>query len=365
MNDQNRAFNDCIGRKNMDKMKHEEKENILAKVESWFENNNNIYSRNAGGNCKHYLYTASNPNPQDYGKWMRDIWSEAPWKNSLESLYRVKLCGIHYTATSFEELVVLAPISTPEIEKTLQAYSETFLHLSPYKSHFAYIMKENKIDKSCHFRLGRREDKTGEKNEEIICYIPDKLLDFFMNNFKVCHLSVTLKNIQNDYNSVASELKKLKKDLSTMGLLKKNGGNYYLESMIISFYATLTVLKESTREVLFNDNESVDAIFVPIKLGGNEAVVPSLHSKLITLEEIESLKKIYDKIFTKFILWEISVSRMDEVKRKFIHKFPNLSKALKNLKEALSKKDWNTAQGLITEAKKILEKHMDKNKGGI
>ena len=331
-------------------------DSILKEVRKWAKDKGKSYSKNAKNNCEHYLYTEPDPNPKDYGEWMRKKWNEAPWKNSLESLYNVELCGIHYESNYFEELVVLAPISTPEMEANLQAYSETFQRLSPYKSHFAYIMKENGINVPCQFRFGQKGNN--------VCCISDKLLDFFIENFKVCHLSVSLKNIQKNKVSVESELNQLKKDLGNMGLLENKKGDNYLKSIVISFYTMLTVLKEFGKKAVFNQNKSADAIFVPINLGGNIAVVPSLHSRLIKMEEIVFLTQIYNEIFTLFILWEASVSSMDEVKSKLPQKSTDLSKVLKNLNKSLSMNRLDAVKGVISGAIELLERHK-KNIGGI
>lgn len=336
-----------------------EKKEILNEVCKWGKEKEEDFSKKAKEKCKHYLYKSKDVTPQGYGKWMRDVWNNSSWKNLLESHYEIKLCGIHYISPSFEKPVILAPIATHKIENTLQAYSETFLRLSPYKSHFAHIMMEKEIEKPCHFRLGGRRNQSNRGSEDFICYITTELLDFFQKNFKVCHLSVSLKNIYKNSSSEKAELKVLKKDLRSMELLEENDeSDSYLKSIIISFYTTLTVLKESERKELFNANESVDAVFIPINVVGMNAVVPSLHSKHITLDEIKFLKEIYAEIFRYFILWEQSVVTMPKVKKKLQAKFPALSEVLEKLEDSIKAGMSSAAGTEVENAKKLLQEYI-------
>ena len=346
------------------------KDKILKKVKEWGKNQNRYFSDEAEENCKHYLYTEKDITPEGYGKWMKDIWINSPWKKLLENYYKIKLCGIHYYSPAFKETVTLAPISVEDIERTLKAHSETLLRLSSYKYHFAYIMRKKRIKKPCHFRIGGKEDVCNKEDNHLICYISDKTFNFFVKNFEICHLPVSLENVIDNSSKQKSGLNKLKNCLKSMCLVKKNDNSgQYLKSIIISFYATLTVMKKSNEgeelvkpEELFNTNGSADAIFIPIDVPGGYAVIPSLHSKPITSEEINSLIDIYEEVFKNFILWEQYVKGMPKVKIKLESKFPSLSDALEKLERAAKELEGGdlTLHRLVSNSRDLLKKYINR-----
>lgn len=336
------------------------KTSLLEQINGWIKNKSKIYSPAAKNDCKHYLYEAEEPKSEEYGEWIGAVWNEASWRKTFESLYQIKLCGIHYFSPALKEMLIFAPIvDDEEIKEALQAYNETFKNLATHEAHFARIMKNKNIEEACHFRIGG-EVAPGEN----ICYIPEHLMKSLADNFEICHFSATIDNIRNKCTidrDLDEGLKKITEVLKNMNLGVKDESKF-LDSLIISFYITLTMLKLENIKL----DTVMDAIFIPIKPGGHYAIVPSLHSKTITSKEVSELRGIYEKIFEKFFFWEESVWNMDEVRPKLnrvrseIYDIENIQDLLiaakKNIRAEIDIPAKLTIDNAIDKTKKLLSK---------
>lgn len=279
--------------------------------------------------------------PDSYVSFLKEKWKlgfeETGLKQMLIDQSGLYFASIHYESYNlpYPRRCLLSEVFgetqiTSVISELVIGFEKYLLPLQSSEEHIAWMLILNDVNSVVHVRIG--PDAKVKNDTELIPF-SESVLKFLVENFEICHIDKTMRNIEKGLqtginveirNEILRLCEKLRKRINQSGkdiIPSEEGEIEIVRSIVISFYITLTLLKnekyhtsnfDKTKSKIFNNYDPFDAVFLPIFYAPSNIVacLASLHHKELSNYDCEAICECYAQFYSQFIEWERKIKEL-------------------------------------------------------